>query len=195
MANRSKASPKSSGVLQVRIALRNLKPAIWRRILVPKTIALGDLHWVIQAAMPWTNSHLHEFRLGQRRFGMRNTDFEGFGEPPADEESVRLSDLLRPRQTILYEYDFGDGWQHDVKVEKELPADPKMKSVVCLEGENACPPDDCGGVGGYCRLIEILADSEHEEHDEMKEWIGGEEWDPFRFDLKKTNARLKRIRL
>jgi len=98
-----------------------------------------------------------------------------------------------PKRKFIYEYDFGDGWQHDVLTEKILPPDLSFKHPACLAGANACPPEDCGGIGGYYNLLEILADPKNPEQLDMKEWIGGE-LDPGRFDLNGINALLKRFK-
>jgi hypothetical protein len=111
-----------------------------------------------------------------------------------NEQRYQLADLApAAKAKFTYEYDFGDGWQHDLVVEKVLPPDPALKHPVCLGGANACPPDDCGGIPGYYDLLATLANPKHPEHADMKAWIGGA-WDAAQFDLAATNALLKRFK-
>jgi hypothetical protein len=162
-------------------------------LLVRGDITLDRLHIVIQLAMGWTNSHMHQFITGSKR------DLTYYGEPGSDmvnERRYTLADIApAARSKFSYEYDFGDGWMHEVLTEKILPAETASQLPMCLAGEGACPPEDCGGVPGYERLCEILANSNDPEHGEMKEWIG-DEFDPSApFDLETVNAELKRCRL
>jgi hypothetical protein len=189
--------PGGVPVYQLKITLEWSKPSIWRRLLVRADQPLDRLHDTIQAAMGWTNSHLHQFIAGP---GLAVTYY---GQPHADddmetetlnEKRYRISDLApAAKGKFIYEYDFGDGWQHQVTVEKLLPPDTKLKHPVCLAGANACPPDDCGGIPGYYNLLQILADPKHDEHESMMEWIGGK-WDAGHFDVDEVNAALKRIK-
>jgi hypothetical protein len=111
-----------------------------------------------------------------------------------NEKRYTVTDLAPGvKQKFTYEYDFGDSWEHEVLVEEVLPPDPDFKHPVCLGGANACPPEDCGGIPGYYDLLAALADPKHEQHEEMKEWVGGA-WDATRFSLEHTNAGLKRIK-
>jgi hypothetical protein len=117
------------------------------------------------------------------------------GNESLDESSYGLANIAPAvKSKFLYEYDFGDSWEHLIVVEKILPPDADFQHPVCLAGANACPPDDCGGIPGYYNLVEALADPKHPEHEELKEWIGGD-WDPLRFDLEKTNRSLKRLKV
>jgi hypothetical protein len=112
-----------------------------------------------------------------------------------DYKKIRVSGLLKKeKEKIVYEYDFGDGWEHDVLLEKILPVDEKFKFPVCLEGKMACPPEDCGGVWGYSDLLEILKQPKHEEYDNMIEWLGGE-FDPEHFDIEAVNKILKKFKI
>ena len=188
---------------QLKITLMYSDPAIWRRMVVPADTKLNRLHDVIQRVMPWTNSHLHHFIAGDRRkrgsepvyYGMVNLDFADPDDRTLNEEKFTLADLAAAEKCkFIYEYDFGDGWEHEILVEKVLPPDASFKKFVCLAGENACPPDDCGGIGGYYDLLEILKDPDAPDHEHLKEWIGGK-WDAARFDLKAANAALKKLKL
>jgi hypothetical protein len=177
---------------QLKITLQWSQPAIWRRVVVRADIRLDRLHDVIQIAMGWTNSHLHKFVLGRAFYG--EPDPDGFGTETLNEKRYTVADLApEAKKKFIYEYDFGDGWNHEVEVEKVLAPDAGFKNPVCLAGENACPPEDCGGMGGYYDLLEALADPKHPDHLDLKDWIGGE-WDAARFDLNRVNAILKRIK-
>jgi Plasmid pRiA4b ORF-3-like protein len=179
---------------QLKITLRWSKPAIWRRVLVRADMKLDKLHNVIQWAMPWTNSHLHQFIVGETYYGMSNPEFADMGPEMLNEKRYKLSDLApAAKSKFIYEYDFGDGWEHLVVVEKVLPPDTSFKHPVCLAGANACPPEDCGGIHGYYRLLEVLANPKHPEHKELKGWLGIK-WDAEWFDLDEINRGLKRIK-
>ena len=188
------AESVSSSIYQLKISLEGIVPQIWRRVLVPSDLPLSKLHTVIQVAMGWTNSHLHEFIVGRKhysdpRFGLDELDF---GEPTFNEAKVKLSEVApTPKSTLRYHYDFGDGWMHKVVVEKLLAPDPALMAPRCLDGQRACPPEDCGGIPGYFRLLEILADPRHPEHDEMLEWLE-DDFDAEAFDVTATNRELTR---
>jgi hypothetical protein len=176
-------------IYQLKVTLQGTKPPIWRRILVPDTITLPKLHQVLQVAMGWTDSHLHSFAQGDEIYG---EPFEGM-DYMRSESRVKLNSLLQQeKDTITYEYDFGDSWEHKIVLEKILPPDPSMKLPVCTAGKLACPPEDCGGTWGYYNLLDVLADPAHPEHEDMKEWIGGD-IDPESFDLAGTNAMLAKL--
>ena len=179
------------GVLQLHIELRNTKPKIWRRVLVPETITLARLHGVIQAAFQWGGGHLHEFEAAGERYGTSDPDYD----PPGSvrSERIKLMSALGRGSTIDYLYDFGDSWEHRIKLEKTLPP-TDMKLPVCVDGANAAPPDDCGGVPGYEEFVEAMADPNHPEHADMKAWIG-RDWDPAAFDIKHVNSWLAESKL
>ena len=177
-------------VYQLKIALEHLLPAIWRRVLVPGDVTLYKLHQVIQAVMPWQDYHLYEFAIGGVSYG--DPDPTGMTEMK-NARRIRLSQLVGEKGKFLYTYDFGDSWEHKVQVEKLLAPDPAVKYPVCVAGEYACPPEDCGGPPGYVAFLEAIADPEHPEHDDMLEWIGGE-FDPMTFDLEEVNQALARFR-
>lgn len=179
---------------QLKITLKWSKPPIWRRVVVRADMPLHRLHGLIQIVMGWTNSHLHQFNVGRTFYGKPDPEFADMGSETLNEKRYTVADLAPvAKKKFIYEYDFGDGWQHEVKVEKVLPLDAAFKHPVCLAGANACPPEDCGGIGGYYNLLEILADPKHPEHADMKEWIGGE-LDAAEFDLNEVNAVLKRLK-
>ncbi|HZV33667.1 MAG TPA: plasmid pRiA4b ORF-3 family protein [Verrucomicrobiae bacterium] len=183
---------------QLKITLKWSKPQIWRRILVRQDMRLDRLHMVIQSVMPWTNSHLHQFVVGRTApvyYGVPDPEFGGIESEELNEKRYTLADLAPAvKSKFIYEYDFGDDWLHEVVVEKVLPPDANFKHPVCLTGANACPPEDCGGMGGYYNLLEALANPNHPNHKDLTEWMGGEPWDPERFDLAETNEYLKRLK-
>lgn len=140
-------------------------------------MTLERLHDIIQITMGWTDSHLHQFIVGsgfaRTYYGRPDPEFADMGNKTLNEKCHSVADLApAAKRKFIYEYDFGDGWQHDVVVEKILPPDSTFMHPVCLGGANACLPEDCGGMGGYYNLLEILTDPKHPEHDDMKEWIG-----------------------
>jgi hypothetical protein len=179
-------------VCQLKITLRGVaKPPVWRRIAVPAGLTLDLLHEVIQQAMGWEDGHLHVFSTPRRDYGIPDPDLGH-----ADERKVTLAKVLaRPGATMRYTYDFGDGWEHDIVLEKVLPPDPVAR-VSCLAGKGACPPEDCGGAWGYASLKEALADPDHPEHEDLLDWLGLDsavDFDPAQFRLDEVNASLSRL--
>jgi hypothetical protein len=186
-------SLSDAGVYQLRIALRDARPPIWRRVLVPGNWSLGALHYVIQVAMGWTNSHLHQFVIGDDYISLYPIE----GITTRNASKVALAEVaLNPKAKFAYDYDFGDNWQHDIAVEKIILPSDGAHYPVCVDGKRACPPDDCGGVFGYENLLAIIADPKHDEHEDMVAWL--EEmrpgFDPNVFDVDEVNCRLKKIR-
>lgn len=181
------------GIYQLRIALRDARPPIWRRLLVPGNWSLGALHYVIQVAMGWTNSHLHQFVVGDDYISLYPID----GVTTRNAGKVALAEVaLKPKSKFAYDYDFGDNWQHDITVEKIVQPEDGARYPVCVDGKRACPPDDCGGVFGYENLLAIIRDPEHDEHEDMIAWLDEMRpgFDPDAFDVDEVNRRLKKIR-
>jgi hypothetical protein len=162
-------------------------------VQVSSDISLARLHRILQVAMGWYDSHLHQFIVGEKYYGVPGID--EFSELDLkDEKKARLSQILsKSKQKIVYEYDFGDGWEHEILLEKVLGPKAGSRYPICTEGKRACPPEDVGGSTGYANFLEAISDPSHEEHDEYLEWIGGE-FDPEEFDVDLVNQRLKRIR-
>ena len=180
-------------VLQLRVKLKRMKPKVWRCIIVPDTITLQKLHFVIQAAFGWGHAHLHEYITGEgERYGEPDPDYDRPGEVRS--ERTRLTTVLRTA-TLNYTYDFGDNWEHSIKLERTLPGVLFDTLPICAAGAGATPPEDCGGDGGYAELIEIMADPAHPEHAEMATWLGRETWDPAAFEIVAINSRLESIKL
>ncbi len=179
---------------QLRIDLKGTKPPIWRRVLVPHSLPLDRLHDVIQVAMGWLDGHLHMFVKGRQTYAVPNPwgdDWTLPGMPATlDEREFRVSQLLkREKDWLTYEYDFGDGWEHRVTLQKILPYDSAVRLPACTGGKRSCPPEDSGGVWGYYDNLEILRDPDHPEHEEIKEWMGVG-FDPEEFDLRYVNEAL-----
>jgi Plasmid pRiA4b ORF-3-like protein len=179
-------------VYQLKITLRGVsKPPVWRRVTVPAALTLDLLHEVIQQVMGWEDGHMHVFSTPGRDYGV-----PGSGLGYADEGKVTLAEVLVvPRATMRYTYDFGDDWEHDIVLEKVLPPDP-VAGLSCLAGKGACPPEDCGGAWGYASLKEVLADPDHEEHEDLLDWLGldsAADFDPAQFRPDEVNAGLSRL--
>ncbi len=142
--------------------------------------------------MGWTNSHLHQFIKNRTFYTVRMQDDVFWDEMRNVEyKKMKVSDLLKlEKERIIYEYDFGDGWEHDIILEKILPGDSSTKYPICLTGKMNCPPEDCGGIWGYAGMLEILMQPDHEEYDSYVEWLG-EEFDPEYFDVNQVNDLLR----
>lgn len=151
---------------------------------------MSKLAEILLASMGWSNSHLHAFTVGSKRYGM---NYDEFPEGEIDEESVTVFQALRDERRLTFEYDFGDSWEHEVVIEELTRSPAGLKFAVCLEGANACPPDDVGGTWGYAEFLSAIADPAHDEHANYLEWVG-RTFDPAEFDLVEINARLQKIR-
>jgi hypothetical protein len=192
----SKQRPAAGGrnsVYQVKITLNGIKPPIWRRVQV-KDCTLAALHDIIQTCMSWDDYHLHVFEIGGEQFGLPDQWLEsgGWDEPEVgNSRKVKLSQLVAQSiKKFRYVYDMGDTWEHTIQIEKTLPAEAGVKYPRCIDGQRACPPEDCGGPWGYGDLLEIIQDPKHPEHEERMEWIGGA-FDPEAFNPDQVNAELR----
>lgn len=185
--------PRPDDIFRIKVSLLDVDPSIWRRLLVPQDVPLARLHRILQLAMGWSDSHLHQFRVGELRFA--EPDEEDFDPKPIDYRRIALNQVAPHRgSTCVYEYDFGDGWEHLIEVEEELPIETVSGAVPrCLAGERACPPDDSGGPGGYAQILEALGDVGHPEHDQWRRWVGPT-FDPAAFEVGKINTALRRLR-
>jgi hypothetical protein len=182
--------PPGQPVLECSIELSDVEPRVWRRLLVPGNVRLDKLHRIFQAAMGWQDYHLHSFEIGGERYGMH---FDEYPEGEIDEKSLTVARAVGGHERFVYEYDFGDSWEHDVTVHAAWRMPIGLKFAVCLDGANACPPEDSGGPGGYEDLLRVLGDPSHEEHEHLRGWIG-DGFDPREFDLALANARLQAVR-
>ena len=183
-------------IYQIKVTLLGTRPPIWRRLLVPAGLTLEQLHDVLQAAMGWEDCHMHDFRIGPKRFGKPDPNDRLMGLPATgNERTVRLFTVLgKVGAKAVYTYDFGDSWEHAIVVEKVLPPEPELPYPVCVGGKLHGPPADCGGIPGYYNLLEALRDPAHDQHKEMLEWVGGD-FDPEAFsvdDINQQRAPLQR---
>jgi len=178
-------------IYQLKVVLAGSEPPIWRRVLVPADIKLSSLHRVMQILMGWTDDHQHRFTVLSKPLSRSDS---GQDVHPADESRYRLIDVApTPGSELLYEYDFGDSWDHRITVEKSVPQDRGTPShPVCLAGERACPPEDCGGIMRYPYMVKALRDPAHPEHGELVERYGPD-FDPEAFGIERVNARLESI--
>ncbi|MBI2497801.1 MAG: plasmid pRiA4b ORF-3 family protein [Opitutae bacterium] len=191
----SPVKPAAKKMVQLKITLRHSQPSIWRRVVVPGDIGLGTLHDVIQAVMGWDNSHPHLFTRNRTVYSYEDLETGCDGKPVLAEAEYLLCDLgLRTGAAFAYEYDFGDSWWHDLKVEKTEPMTERPTHAVCLAGANAAPPDDTGGVWGYSVKLACLADPKHPDHQYIREWFG-DDFDPAVFKMDETNRLLCSLRV
>lgn len=182
---------KPQQIYQIKVTLLGTDPPIWRRLLVPADLTLEQLHNVLQIAMGWEDCHMHEFRIGQQRYGAPDPMERAFGgSRTASERTARLFNVLdRAGTKAVYTYDFGDSWEHRIAVEKRLAPEPERAHPTCLAGERHGPPEDCGGIPGFYNLLEAIGDPEHEEHQELLDWVGGS-FDADAFSVDDVNRRL-----
>src|SRR5215510_2084124 len=186
----SRRFSRPDDIFQLKVSLLDVEPPIWRRFLVPQDVRLPRLHGILQVVMGWTDSHLHQFKVGDVRFGEENHEFE---PSPIDYTTIQLNQIApRTGATCMYEYDFGDGWEHLIEVEDELPVESIREPLPrCLDGERACPPEDVGGPHAYANFLVALGDPDHREHDEWRQWAG-DDFDPAAFDVNRINRMLVR---
>lgn len=181
---------KFAQVYQFKITLQGIRPPIWRRIQVPATYTFWDLHVAIQDVMGWLDYHLHEFEILNPSTGSIvsiGLPDEDFGKRVLLGWNQKIADYFTMENPSAdYMYDFGDGWIHRVQLEKILPREQNVNYPVCIKGKRACPPEDCGGVGGYENFLEIINNPEHDEYEEMLEWVGGA-FNPEHFDSREVN--------
>lgn len=202
MAESSSHSKKFANVYQFKITLKETKPPIWRRIQVPENYNFWEFHVAIVNAMGWLDTHLHQFKIRNQRTWCVDTismPEEATGvsswrmddEEEIDERKVFIKDyFLNPKDKGEHEYDFGDGWEHQIELEKIVPAIQTEEYPKCLAGRRACPPENCGGTWGYKELLKIIVDKNHPEYKDQK-WniqMNGGDWpfDPEKFDPKEV---------
>lgn len=179
---------------QFKITLLDIKPPIWRRIQVPD-VTLDDLHFYIQRAMGWTNSHLHQFEIGGKRYGDPELLDDGWGDDDfIDSTEIHLSNFLKKKRRpfrFFYEYDFGDGWRHEVVYESSPESQSDKEELPrCIDGARACPPEDVGGPWGYEDFLAAMKNPKHPRHAEFKEWFGGR-FDPEEFAPEETTECMR----
>lgn len=175
-------------VYELKVTLEGSTPAIWRRIRVPSSVSLARLHRILQVTMGWGGLHHHQFIIRGRTYGRPDPDGE-----VCDERRFTLGQVVkRAGGRFTYEYDFGDGWIHEVVVERILPPQAGAHYPACVAGERACPPEDVGGLYGYYEFLDALQNAASPGHERALEWIGGS-FDPDAFDLGTVNRRLRRL--
>ena len=178
----------ATGFLSLKVTLRDIRPPVWRRIAMQGTMTLEDLHLAIQAVMGWGNCHLHDFDAGGEQYGDPGTT-----DDVANERRMTLNRLVKSGiNRFRYTYDFGDDWEHDVLIEKAPPANDAKAFPACLAGKRNCPPEDCGGAGGYAELLGILANPAHPNRAEQLDWLGGA-FDPEAFSVADADAALAAV--
>ena len=171
----------------MKVFLREISPMIWRRLLVSDETSLVDLHEIIQISIGWEDYHLWTFSINGREYGHAY----GAGLTREDYETT-LSELdLRPRQRFLYTYDFGDFWQHEVRLEKVLEPEPNKSYPTCIGGKRACPPEDCGGPWTYQELLRLARSPFRDYERQQAQEILDRDFDPEGFDRRQVNALLK----
>lgn len=186
-------------IFRIRVELEDIKPEIFRVLLVKADIGLDLLHAILQVSIGWTNSHLHQFHIGKRRFSDLQFDMNEDLMDPSDyvhdESEVVLATAFKTvGSKFTYEYDFGDSWRHRITVEDIVPDDGGINGFAqCVDGKRACPPEDCGGVWGYADFLDIVSNPGNEEYDSTLEWVGGS-FDPEAFDIEKVNRFLRKLK-
>lgn len=187
----TKTAP-TAAICQLKVTLLGSKPPIWRRIEVEMATPLPILSRILLRTMGWEGGHLFQYRVGKTFYGEPvGNDFADM----RDESKYRLADILpKEKAKAIFEYDFGDSWEHELVVEKIMEQEAGVKYPRCTAGEMACPPEDSGGVWGYAELVKALKDPEHTEHETYVEWLdleSGEDFDPTDFSIEDVNKRLK----
>ncbi|QGK68986.1 plasmid pRiA4b ORF-3 family protein [Allosaccharopolyspora coralli] len=175
-------------IFRIEIVLVDVAPLVRRVVEVPGEMSLAMLHAVVQEAMGWEHAHLHEFGVGGVRYGMPDP---GWDAGVADESRTKLFRLVAAGDRMDYVYDFGDGWEHALRVEDVVDAEPGVRYPRCVDGQGACPPEDVGGVPGYQLFLETLADPAHPDHDDQTAWWGGDRFDAASFDLAAADRALE----
>ncbi|MGW0433082.1 plasmid pRiA4b ORF-3 family protein [Micromonospora sp. NPDC003197] len=177
-------------IFQLKVSLTDVTPAVWRRVLVPGGYTLDRVHRVIQHVMGWRDCHLHCFDIDGLQYGEPDPDGES---ALRDELDARLDAVVGKGSRFRYTYDFGDWWEHGLVVEDVFGADPDERYPVCIDGAQACPPEEVGGPFGYRVFLTAIADPTHPDHGLMRGWIDGREFDPAAFDAGRATTLARRL--
>lgn len=169
-------------IFKLHIALEGTEPLVWRRALVPGLFTLEALHSVLQLVMGWQMTHVYDFCIGKERYA----EPDEFDRKPVRSPNATLAAALSNETSFVYNYDFGDDWHHKISVEEVVVRDECVNYPICIGGENACPPEDCGGIGGYEELKQVIQDAKHPRHKELMQWLGGY-FTPESFDANRIN--------
>ena len=185
IANKEKDGRSSKTVIyQFKVTLSHVRPPVWRRVEVPADINLHRLAAILITVMGWHGGHLHQFSFGGKYYGIPDED--GIAET-IDEREVLLRNIVgQGVKRFIFEYDFGDGWDHVVEFEGAVAPEKGARYPRCIKGARHCPPEDCGGPHGYAEFLDAIRDPKHPEHESMREWIGGD-FDPEEFDLEELS--------
>lgn len=175
--------------LQLHIVLERIEPPIWRRIEVENDLSFAELHRLIQVAMGWDDDHLYAFTVGEQCIGP--VEYDNPFDDTLPDDQVTLGQMIGRRRSLRYTYDFGDDWHHRITIEKRLPSRPDAPRARLIAGERACPPEDCGGVWGYARLLDALRNPDAEEDREFLEWLG--DFEPEAFELERTRRAVGQV--
>jgi hypothetical protein len=186
--------PDNSGkIYQIKVGLLEVSPLVWRRFLVPANISLHRLHLVLQGVFDWQNYHLYHFQIGRSKYSTPHPDNAFYELDFKDSYRAKIGNLVKEKGSLfLYEYDFGDEWEHQLLLEDILDRDIKNRYPICLAGENASPREDSGGAYGYMEKLEIIRNPYHEEFQDIRTWMG-KNFDPRKFDLKAVNHKLSKM--
>jgi len=181
---------KPAEIYDIKITLDGSHPPIWRRFRVESDVSLAKLHRIVQCVVGWTDSHLHMFTIHGVEYGMLDED--GDNGELLDERDFALGELISGGR-FQYHYDFGDEWEHVLEIEQKLSRVASARYPVCTAGKRACPPEDAGGISGYQHFLEAVTDTRHPDHNQYREWIGGD-FDPEEFELDAVNRQLRALR-
>ena len=175
---------------QIKVELVGVRPSVWRRLLLSPEITLGKLHRVLQIVMGWQDSHAHSFVHDGKTYSDLRLELDS---NVMDERRVSLGEILtEPGRCLIYEYDFGDDWTHELLCEGFVESDAETTYAICTDGARACPPEDCGGPVGYADLLQVLNNPKHKGYREMRDWLGSD-FDPEAFDCGEMNKRLTQM--
>lgn len=197
LANTFSMPSSRNTIYQVKVSLLHTPegwPDVRRYLQVPANMRLDRFHLALQLSMGWKDCHLHEFRIGERKLGRPDLE-EDLGQGPVeDERKFRLDQILhKPNESVMYVYDYGDDWQHEIVLEQILSKEPERQYPVCIDGWYRCPPDDCGGMEDYERLLRMSEDRNLRylpDYKELQRWLG-RRFDPQDFSIDRVNRRLK----
>jgi hypothetical protein len=181
-------------IARIKVVLDDVAPTVMRRLEIPLTLRLDRLHTVLQVTMGWTDTHLYEFRIKGIGFGIPDPDW-GYDGGPLDARKTTLLDAIADTgaKSFKYLYDFGDGWEHSIKIERIAPAADGILYPRLIEASGRCPPEDVGGPWGYQEAREALADPSHERHEEIAEWWGADPLDLDTIDIPAIEAQIVKL--